>query len=57
MTITDGIIHGVENNSKNVGKLLGVHDAEPPVGDLRWRHGIPLTKGFGNLTHRISEDD
>jgi para-nitrobenzyl esterase len=39
---TSGILHGFTSNDINT--FLGVPYAQPPVGDLRWKSALPISK-------------
>ncbi|KAL4867710.1 Alpha/Beta hydrolase protein [Aspergillus spectabilis] len=47
--IRNGTVFGVDDDTNQVLRFLGVPYAQPPVGDLRLRHAIPLNKSFGSL--------
>lgn len=47
--ISNGSINGIVDKNNGVEKLLGIPFAEPPVGDRRLRHAVPLEKAFATL--------
>ncbi|KAL4918219.1 Alpha/Beta hydrolase protein [Aspergillus aurantiobrunneus] len=47
--IRNGTVIGVNDESSQVQRVLGIPYAQPPVGDLRLRHAVPLNAFFGTL--------
>lgn len=45
--IRNGTLIGLADAQNGVQKFLGIPFAEPPIGDLRLRQAIPLSKNFG----------
>ncbi|KAL3469599.1 Alpha/Beta hydrolase protein [Aspergillus californicus] len=49
VTIHNGTILGVSDNSNRVQHFLGIPYAQPPVGELRLRGAVPLNTSFNTL--------
>lgn len=47
--IRNGTVVGVNDERNQVQRFLGIPYAQPPVGDLRLRHAIPLNTSFNTF--------
>lgn len=47
--VRNGTVIGVNDERSQVQRFLGIPYAQPPVGDLRLRHAIPLNTSFDPL--------
>ncbi|KAH6688446.1 Alpha/Beta hydrolase protein [Plectosphaerella plurivora] len=49
-----GSYYGISNSSRNVDQFLGIPFAQPPVGDLRFRHPQPITSAWDDVRNATS---